>query len=528
MISLSYWKINAMSEIKILDCTLRDGGYINNWKFGIENIKSIINNLVLSGCDYIECGIFKDCHYDSNRTLFSNYNQLKKIIPINSKAQFVILINYGDVSIDKINFENKDIIIKLTFKKFQVKEALEYSEKLVKKGYKLFINPMDTISYTEIELLNLIKKVNKINPIGFSIVDTTGTMSRKDTLSLYNLIENNLNNNIALCFHSHNNLQLSFSNAQVLMEENTTRTIIIDSSVFGMGRGAGNLCTELLVKYINDNHNGNYELLPILKIIDEQIAKIFAESPWGYSVPYYIAASLHCHPNYAKYLIDKQTLSVELITQILTKIPNDKRRNYDVNIIEDLYNTILNCMVDDTESMVKLTKLLKDKKILVLASGKSIVDEEEKVHNFIKKENPFIFSLNYIPQSYHPNVVLITNQKKYNSIGSINIPCITTSNIKQDSDYKLNYLSYIYENNIGENAALILFRILIKIGIESIFIAGLDGLSENSQEQYEDSDLINFESTIDFYTKNKKIKDYLNGIEDKLNINFITKSTYIN
>lgn len=116
----------------------------------------------------------------------------------------------------------------------------------------------------------------------------------------------------------------------------------------------------------------------------------------------------------------------------------------------------------------------------------------------------------------------------YNSIGSINIPCITTSNIKKDSDYKLNYLSFIYENNIGENAALILFRILIKIGIESIFIAGFDGLSENFQELYEDSDLINFESTIDFYTKNKKIKDYLNCIEDKLKINFITKSTYIN
>lgn len=57
-------------------------------------------------------------------------------------------------------------------------------------------------------------------------------------------------------------------------------------------------------------------------------------------------------------------------------------------------------MVDDTESMVKLTKLLKVKKILVLASGKSIVEEEEKIHNFIKKENPFIISLNYIPQSY--------------------------------------------------------------------------------------------------------------------------------
>ena len=312
------------------------------------------------------------------------------------------------------------------------------------------------------------------------------------------------------------------------MEQNTNRTIIIDSTVFGMGRGAGNLCTELLVKYINDNHNGNYELIPILKIIDEQIAKIFAVSPWGYSVPYYIAASMHCHPNYAKYLIDKQTVPVELITQILNKIPQDKRGTYDVNIVEELYYETLNCLVDDTESIEKLTKLLKDKKILVLASGKSIVDEEEKINNFIENEKPFIISLNYIPKNYNPNVVFITNIKRYNSIGKINIPCITTSNVKQDSDYKLNYLSYVDESSVGDNVALILFRLLIKIGIRSISIAGFDGYSENSQENYADTDLINLESINDIYIKNQKIKNYLNSIEGKLEINFITKSIYIN
>lgn len=517
-----------MSNIKILDCTLRDGGYINNWSFGVENIKSIINNLVLSGCDYIECGILEDCDYDINRTLFSNFNQLKDLIQKNSKAQFVLLVNYGDVPIEKFDSEYKDIMVKVTFKKFQVEQALEYSDKLAKKGYKIFINPMNTISYSEIEFLDLINKVNEINPVGFTIVDTTGAMNKKDTLALYYLIENNLNKNIALCFHSHNNLQLSFSNAQVLMEQNTNRIIIIDSTVFGMGRGAGNLCTELLVKYINDNHNGNYELIPILKIIDEQIAKIFAVSPWGYSVPYYIAASMHCHPNYAKYLIDKQTVPVELITQILNKIPYDKRGTYDVNIVEELYYETLNYVVDDTEAIEKLKKLLNDKKILVLASGKSIIDEEEKIHDYIKRVNPFIISLNYIPKSYNPDIVFITNIKRYNSIGKIDIPCITTSNVKQESDYKLNYLSYVDESSIGDNVALILFRLLMKIGIKEIAIAGFDGYSTNSQENYADNDLINIESRYDIDTKNHKIKEFLKTIKNNLAINFITPSIYEN
>ena len=327
-----------MSNIKILDCTLRDGGYINNWHFGKENIKLIINNLVLSGCEYIECGTIKDCDYDVDKTLFSDFNQLEKFIPHNSKSKFVLLINYGEVPIEKINFKNKDIFIKVTFKKNQVNDALEYSKILIEKGYKVFINPMNTISYSSDELIDLITVVNKIKPIALSIVDTNGEMTLKDTSRLYSLINKKLNKKIIICFHSHNNLQLSFANAQILMGQNTNRTIIIDSTVFGMGRGAGNLCTELLMKYINDNNGDNYEVNYILKIIDENISKIFKASPWGYSIPYYISASLHCHPNYAKYLTDKGDITFEKIRKILDAIPIDKRGIYEKSVIDGIYN----------------------------------------------------------------------------------------------------------------------------------------------------------------------------------------------
>ena len=329
-----------MSNIKILDCTLRDGGYINNWNFGQQNIKSIIERLVLSGCDYIECGIIKDCAYDVDKTLFSDFNQLEKFIPKSFNSQLVLLINYGEVPIEKINFKNKDIIIKVTFKKNQVNEALEYSKILIRNGYKVFINPMNTISYSKIELMDLLKEVNGINPLGFSIVDTTGEMNNNDTLNLFSVIDKTLNKNIILCFHSHNNLQLSFSNAQTLIGQNTLRTIVIDSTAYGMGRGAGNLCTELLMKYLNDNKDGHYELIHILKLIDENILKIFKVFPWGYSIPYYISASLHCHPNYAKYLIDKKNITPDKILEILSKIPSDKRGIYDKTLIDEVSSSI--------------------------------------------------------------------------------------------------------------------------------------------------------------------------------------------
>ena len=141
-------------------------------------------------------------------------------------------------------------------------------------------------------------------------------MRKKDILRIFYLIDNNLFKDIKIGFHSHNNLQLSFSNAQELITLNSKREIIIDTSIFGMGRGAGNLCTELMLQYINENIENKYYMLPILETIDEFIMPIFKTHSWGYSVPYYIAAINDCHPSYATYLTNMQTLFVKDINNI--------------------------------------------------------------------------------------------------------------------------------------------------------------------------------------------------------------------
>ena len=238
-----------MNKIQVLDCTLRDGGYCNNCRFGFENEKKIIHGLVEANVDIIECGfLMNTVEYDQDVTRFTSLDEVAKIIPKDKEGKtFVMLTDYGKyrpedlpeydgVSVDglRVAFHKKDRIA-----------ALKECKKIKNKGYKVFVQAMVSLSYTDEEFLDLIRRVNELEPYAFYIVDSFGMMKRKDLTRLFYLVEHNLNEKIKIGFHSHNNMQLAYSNAQSLVDLHSDRDLIIDSSVYGMGRGAGNLNTEL-------------------------------------------------------------------------------------------------------------------------------------------------------------------------------------------------------------------------------------------------------------------------------------------
>jgi len=327
-----------MNNIKILDCTLRDGGYINNWDFGADTSKEIINFLDKSNIELIEIGFLIDKANSKNQTLFDDFDKINNFIPKNAnKNKLLLMLNPKDFKIDKIpNAENSLVKgIRLIFKKEQSKKALEYCKKLKEKNYALFINPTFINQYQKEEFIELIKEINKINPFAFSIVDSMGAMNQKDLSFFFELCDKYLAKDIAICFHPHNNLKQAFSNTQHLIKINKKRKLIIDSSVFGMGRGAGNLNSEVICKFLNENFNKNYNLDFIQKIISKRISLIFNITPWGYSEAYKLSAIYLCHPNYAKYLTDKN-IELSKIDLILKSIPENKKCIYDVDLIKKL------------------------------------------------------------------------------------------------------------------------------------------------------------------------------------------------
>ena len=273
-----------MNRIRILDCTLRDGGYINDFRFGNGVIKDIVSKLTKSSIDIIECGFLQSGAFDRDRSLYGSISAIRRHIGVKNKnLMYVAMIQYGGITNEEIEPCDGTSVdgIRVTFHEHEIDDAFALGRQLMDKGYQVFMQPVGTVTYTDEALLKLIARINALKPYAFYIVDTLGTMYKNDLLRMFYLVDHNLDKRICVGFHSHNNLQLSFANAQELMQLNTPRKLIIDASVYGMGRGAGNLHTELVTQYINANFGLQYDNWEILEIIDQYIKPLSLRYPDG-------------------------------------------------------------------------------------------------------------------------------------------------------------------------------------------------------------------------------------------------------
>ena len=325
---------------KLLDCTLRDGGYVNNWNFGLDNIKTVITGLQNARIDYIETGFLVDKKITKNQSLFNKIDEINTILPQNcDKNRFFAMISYGKFDINRLPEYSDNLIsgIRFIFKKQNLKDALKTCREIKSKGYRLFINPTFINQYEKEELIELIRQINQIHPAGFTIVDSTGGLNEKASAEIFCLSDKYLDKDICIGFHSHNNLNLSLENAKVLTFTNTEREIILDCSISGIGRGAGNLSTQEIIQYINSNYN----IKPVQELADKIILPIRSRNSWGYSIENYYSAKNFCHPYYARYLAEKNSLPADIVNKILENIPDEKKNIYDRDLIENLYNTNL-------------------------------------------------------------------------------------------------------------------------------------------------------------------------------------------
>ena len=527
-----------MEKISILDSTLRDGGYINDFAFGRQCMTAIIKNLQASGVEIVECGFLQSGKTDPDQSLYSRVEAIKLYLPSerNERTMFVAMIAYGDISIDEISRCDGTSVtgIRLTFHEQDVDAALVFARQLKERGYKVFFQPVGTTTYSDRALLDLIDKVNELRPFAFYLVDTLGAMYKNDLLRMYYLVDHhNLHEGIRVGFHSHNNLQLSFSNAQELILMHPKREIIIDTSIYGMGRGAGNLCTELLTQYIDQNIVKRYDLLPILECVDEYIMPIYLQHTWGYSVPYYLAAVNGCHPNYASYLVNRQTLNVRDINNIIKSIPAEKKPLFDKELVKSLYLGYLEQSIDDAAAIEELRALCKGRKVLILAPGRSLVTYQKTIERYIQENAPVVFAVNHIPlPCYKFDRVFVSNLKRFRGIDELleklNSRLVCTSNISTDKNVcALNYASYLNDNDaISDNAGLLLINILKKAGVAEFALAGYDGFDYAGGKNYYDSKLINSVEYEKQDAINRAIIDYFKKARETLHITFITPTVY--
>ncbi len=521
-----------MNRLRLLDCTLRDGGYVNDWKFGQENIQLIINNLTKSGIDIIECGfINSERSVSEEQSMFNSIEDISKYISKKSGSMYVAMINFGSFPSEKIPDRTEGMIdgIRVAFHKKDKIEALNLCEDIKRKGFKVFLQPMVSLSYDDYEFLEMLQSVNKIEPYAFYIVDSFGVMKKRDLLRFYHLVNHNLKNDILIGYHSHNNLQLAYSNAQSLVEFSNGRDLIIDSCVFGMGRGAGNLNTELFLEYLNENYATNYRIKPILEVIDEVLNNIYKTAYWGYSLPHYISAKNNCHPNYATYIADKDTLTVDDVNNIVSQLDEDKKNNFDIDYIEKLYLNYQSNRVEDKSDLQELSRVFKNKDIVLIAPGKNLLGISNKL-NEIKSLNSIYISLNFRPAGINVDYTFISNNKRLDHFKTHDEDkLIISSNIKNSNlnGFKVNYSELLNDvASVHDNAGLMIIKLLINLGVEKVQLAGFDGYSNEAVDDYVDKDLMLVKDRKIISQLNRGVKEVLKLYSKDIEIEFLTESKY--
>jgi len=520
-----------MADIKILDCTLRDGGYINDWAFKDTHIVKILKSIDNSHVDIIECGYLNDKRgMQSDSTLFESIATANKALTSLAKsyAQKVIMINLGDFDVQNLPVKEQTSIdgIRLAFHKKDIDQAFETAYKIKKLGYKLYFQPMVTKNYKDIEFLSIIEKTNELNPYAFYIVDSFGSMTLDEFHKYLVLAQNNLDSSISLGYHSHNNMQLAFSNAISMCSQNFKREIIIDSSIYGIGRGAGNLNTELIADYLNNTHEKDYDTLPLLDIIDELLASLMAKNSWGFSPAQFLSASYNCHPNYASFLVNKNTNHIVGIKKILDKLPEESKSSFDKKLIEKLYREYI---LEPKSNLLGELKLSLDKNILLIASGKSVNEYKELLQSKAKDSNYQIIGLNHKP-SIECDYYFFTNQKRYDEFyEKIELnKIIVTNNIQIKSDV-LAVLDFEKLAFVGKelviNVAISCINYLINSNIKKVSIAGLDGYRENiNNYNYDETSVISDRQTL--LEQNIVLSNAIERLKEKISIEFLTPSLF--
>lgn len=287
------------SHCKIVDCTIRDGGLVNNWDFSIEFVQDLYASLNEAGVDYMEIG-----YKNSPKLLkgadsagpwrFLNDDFLRKVIPNKDYTKLSALVDIGRVDEADILPRSESMIdlIRVACYIQDVDKALELVKTFHERGYETTLNIMALSNVLENQLIEAFKLIRESVVDFVYIVDSYGSLKPTDFEYLIEKFKEHLPNK-RLGIHAHNNLQLAFANTLLAANKGVE---LLDASVYGMGRAAGNCNTELLLSEIQ---NPKYNVRPVLGMIEKHMIPLREKEEWGYIIPYMITGILDEHPRSA-------------------------------------------------------------------------------------------------------------------------------------------------------------------------------------------------------------------------------------
>ena len=291
--------VSFRPELKVLDCTVRDGGLMNDHNFDLPFVQAVYAADVAAGIDYMEVGyksakrlysrtqygLWKFCEEDDIRRAIGEKQPGTKIAVMADAER-------TDYRTDLLPRAQSVVdLVRVATYIHQIPAALEMVKDAHDKGYETALNLMAVSTVPESELEAALEVMVKSEVKALYVVDSFGTLYSEQVRGLMQRFQKHaLPAGKEIGIHTHNNLQLAFANT---IEAIVCGANYVDASIAGMGRGAGNCPMELALSFL---HNPKFKLRPVLECVQNTVEPLRESLRWGFAIPYLVTGYLNRHP----------------------------------------------------------------------------------------------------------------------------------------------------------------------------------------------------------------------------------------
>ena len=385
-----------MKNINIIDCTLRDGGYYNNWDFSNQIVNDYLRAMSLAGIKNIELGFRSFQKRDFKGPNWYTTDSYIKSLTIPKSLKIGVMVNafelishpLGLLKATNLMFkkakDNKIKFIRLAchFKEFN--QTTKICDILKKKGYFVAINLMQISEQSEEKIISVAKIAEKIKPNILYFADSLGGMDPTHISELVKMFRKYWTGPLGI--HAHNNLGKAIANILAACDLGVTW---VDSTVTGMGRGSGNAQTEYLLIELQRFQKEKFNILHLLKLIKKHFEPMQRKYNWGINSYYYLAGKYGIHPTYIQEMILMKLDESEILVAI-EQLKDSGGNKYNVDLVRSEFQKSLKLKKGKWSPISKIKK----REVLFVSSGPKAKEYKDEIEKYIKLKKPFVIALN--------------------------------------------------------------------------------------------------------------------------------------
>ena len=347
--------------MKILDCTIRDGGYYTNWDFSKETIKTYLRSINKLPIDFIEVGYrnpdlsgyFGEYYFLPTHTL--------EFIRMNSDKSIAIILNEKDIRVNMLSdllgpCHGLVDLVRIAIDPKNYSRALDLAKEIKKMGFDVAFNVMYMSKWSEHP--EMMQRLNELDGVVdyFYMVDSFGGVFPDNVRETIKSIR--AKTDIKIGFHGHNNLEMALANTLAAIDEGVD---IVDATITGMGRGAGNLKTELLLTALN-GLNGLDVDFNALSDTTADFEKLQDSYKWGTSLPYMVSGAKSLPQKQVMEWVSKRYYSINSIVRALNNVSENKADNEKFSVFIEKFNS---------------------KDVVIVGGGPSVVNHQEAIYKYL-------------------------------------------------------------------------------------------------------------------------------------------------